>query len=51
MERRELARRLGAPPAATGAPSRAVAEAEPGRFMASFARAAAEGGNIFLANP
>ncbi|MGA2016199.1 MAG: AMP-binding protein [Opitutaceae bacterium] len=51
MERRELAGLLGAAPAPSGAASRAVAEADPGRFMDAFARAAADGGSVFLANP
>jgi len=51
MERGELAARLGARPAASGGVSRAIEESDPARFMASFARAAAGGGNVFLANP
>jgi len=51
MERGDLAGRLGVPPAGPAGVSRVVEEAEPARFMASFARAVADGGNIFLANP
>jgi O-succinylbenzoic acid--CoA ligase len=51
MERGELAERLAG--LRVGAPGKApvVEEAEPGRFMASFARAVSDGGNLFLSNP
>jgi o-succinylbenzoate---CoA ligase len=51
MERGELADVLGRPPAGAPGPGSVVEEAEAGRFMASFARAVSEGGNIFLSNP
>lgn len=51
MERRELARRLGAPAAGAGADSRVIEASQPEAFMALFAGAAASGGDLFLANP
>lgn len=50
MERRELARLLGAEPHA-GAPRTLVASAEPDVFRAAFARAVAGTGEVFLGNP
>jgi O-succinylbenzoic acid--CoA ligase len=51
MERGELAGRLGAAAAGAGGSPRAIEEADPAAFMASFAEGAARGGNLFLANP
>lgn len=54
MDRAELALLLGAPAGLAaeprGAPS-VVESSDPARFMASLARAAAEGGMVFLADP
>jgi O-succinylbenzoic acid--CoA ligase len=51
MERRELAGRLGAHAACAGGNPRAIEEADPARFMASFAEGVWGGGNLFLSNP
>lgn len=50
MERRELARLLGAEPHG-GAPRTLVASANAEAFRAEFARAVAGGGEVFLGNP
>lgn len=51
MERAELARALGAPPAAAEPRDTFVCESEPARFMTAFTQAVAEGGNVFLCDP
>ena len=51
MERGELAELLAGLRAGAPGGGPVVEEAEPGRFMASFARAVSDGGNIFLSNP
>lgn len=52
MERGELAALLGVRArAGANAPSRAIEERDPARFMAAFAQAVAAAGNVFLANP
>jgi O-succinylbenzoic acid--CoA ligase len=53
MERIDLARLLGQPPgvAETNAEAVLIAEREPARFLAAFARAAAGRGPVFLADP
>jgi O-succinylbenzoic acid--CoA ligase len=58
MERRELARRLGAEAGVAAGAARAegggrvvIAEAESARFRAAFADAVAGGGDVFLADP
>jgi O-succinylbenzoic acid--CoA ligase len=51
MERRDLAERLGGRPSGASGAAQVIEEADPARFMASFAGAAAAGGNIFLASP
>ena len=50
MERRDLARRLGAR-AVTRAPRVLIAESNPEKFMQAFAEAAAGEGEVFLGNP
>ncbi len=54
MDRIEFAARLGTPRglvAEASARPTVIAEAEPAKFMAAFARAAAQGGDVFLADP
>ncbi|HWZ95213.1 MAG TPA: hypothetical protein VNW30_08470, partial [Opitutaceae bacterium] len=51
MERAELAQALGATAGAQEARNIFISESEPGRFMAAFAQAAANGGNVFLCDP
>ncbi|HXQ79903.1 MAG TPA: AMP-binding protein [Opitutaceae bacterium] len=51
MERGDLAGRLGVAAAGRGGAATVVDEADPARFMASFAKAVSDGGDIFLANP
>lgn len=51
MERADLSRLLGAPPAVAEARDVIVEEREPSVFMESFADAVAAGGTVFLADP
>jgi O-succinylbenzoic acid--CoA ligase len=51
MERAELARVLGATAVAGEARNVFISESEPARFMAAFAQAVANGGNVFLCDP
>jgi O-succinylbenzoic acid--CoA ligase len=51
MERVELARVLGATAVAREARNVFISESEPARFMAAFAQAVANGGNVFLCDP
>jgi O-succinylbenzoic acid--CoA ligase len=51
MERAELARALGATAVAQEAHNVFISESEPARFMAAFAQAVANGGNVFLCDP
>jgi O-succinylbenzoic acid--CoA ligase len=51
MERAELARALGATTVAQESRNVFISESEPSRFMAAFAQAAANGGNVFLCDP
>lgn len=51
MERSELARRLAGPRAGPRGDATIVEEADPARFMASFAAGVSGGGGVFLANP
>jgi o-succinylbenzoate---CoA ligase len=51
MERSELAKCLGASPAAAAGISWAIEGNDPPGFMLSFAKAVSGGGNIFLADP
>jgi O-succinylbenzoic acid--CoA ligase len=51
MERREIARHLGAVLSGASGRSRIVESADPAEFMRMFATAVADGGNVFLSNP
>jgi O-succinylbenzoic acid--CoA ligase len=51
MERTELARALGATAVAQEARNVFISESEPARFMAAFAQAVANGGDVFLCDP
>jgi O-succinylbenzoic acid--CoA ligase len=51
MERAELARALGATAVAQEARNVFISESDPARFMAAFAQAVANGGNVFLCDP
>jgi O-succinylbenzoic acid--CoA ligase len=51
MDRRELARHLGAVPPGVPGRSRIVESADPAEFMRMFASAVADVGNVFLSNP
>ncbi|HXN35801.1 MAG TPA: AMP-binding protein [Opitutaceae bacterium] len=51
MERRELARLLGAVPSGASGNSRVVEAPDPAEFMRAFAAAVAGEGNVFLSNP
>jgi o-succinylbenzoate---CoA ligase len=51
MERIELARVLGTTAVAGAARDVFISESEPARFMAAFAQAVANGGNVFLCDP
>jgi O-succinylbenzoic acid--CoA ligase len=51
MERAELARALGATAVVQEARNVFISESEPARFMAAFAQAVANGGNVFLCDP
>jgi O-succinylbenzoic acid--CoA ligase len=51
MERADLARALGATAVAQEARNVFISESEPTRFMAAFAQAVANGGNVFLCDP
>jgi O-succinylbenzoic acid--CoA ligase len=51
MERIELARALGATAVAQEARNVFISESDPARFMAAFAQAVANGGNVFLCDP
>jgi len=51
MERREIARHLGAVPSGASGQSHIVESADPAEFMRMFGSAVADGGNVFLSNP